>query len=123
MSHIVEIKTEIRDEQAVREACVRLKLAAPERKTVRLFSATETGLCVELPGWRYPVVCNVLTGELRFDNYNGHWGPQAELNKFLQAYAVEKAKIEARKKGHLAYETAQEDGSIKVTVHVRGATR
>jgi hypothetical protein len=123
MSHIVEIKTEIRDEQAVRAACVRLKLAAPERKTVRLFSATETGLCVELPGWRYPVVCNVLTGELRFDNYNGHWGPQAELHKFLQAYAVEKAKIEARKKGHLAYETAQEDGSIKVTVHVRGATR
>ena len=123
MSHIVEIKTEIRDEQAVRAACVRLKLAAPERKTVRLFSATETGLCVELPGWRYPVVCNLLTGELRFDNYNGHWGPQAELNKFLQAYAVEKAKIEARKKGHLAYETAQEDGSIKVTVHVRGVTR
>lgn len=123
MSHIVEIKTEIRDEQAVRAACVRLKLAAPERKTVRLFSATETGLCVELPGWRYPVVCNVLTGELRFDNYNVHWGPQAELHKFLQAYAVEKAKIEARKKGHLAYETAQEDGSIKVTVHVRGATR
>jgi hypothetical protein len=123
MSHIVEIKTEIRDEQAVRAACVRLKLAAPERKTVRLFSVTETGLCVELPGWRYPVVCNVLTGELRFDNYNGHWGPQAELNKFLQAYAVEKAKNEARKKGHLAYETAQEDGSIKVTVHVRGATR
>jgi hypothetical protein len=123
MSHIVEIKTEIHDEQAVRAACVRLKLAAPERKTVRLFSATETGLCVELPGWRYPVVCNVLTGELRFDNYNGHWGPQAELNKFLQAYAVEKAKIEARKKGHLAYETPMEDGSIRVTVHVRGATR
>jgi hypothetical protein len=123
MSHIVEIKTEVRDEQAVRSACVRLKLAAPETRTVRLFSATETGLCVELPGWRYPVVCNVLTGELRFDNYNGHWGPQAELNKFLQAYAVEKAKIEARKKGHLAYETAQEDGSIKVTVHVRGGNR
>ena len=123
MSHIVEIKTEIRDEQAVRSACVRLKLAAPERKTVRLFSATETGLCVGLPGWRYPVVCNVLTGELRFDNYNGYWGPQAELNKFLQAYAVEKAKIEARKKVHLAYETAQEDGSIKVTVHVRGGNR
>ena len=123
MSHIVEIKTEVRDEQAVRAACVRLKLAAPERKTVRLFSATETGLCVELPGWRYPVVCNLLTGELRFDNYNGHWGPQAELHKFLQAYAVEKAKIEARKKGRLAYETPMEDGSIRVTVHVRGATR
>ena len=121
MSHIVEIKTEIRDEQAVRAACVRLKLAAPERKTVRLFSATETGLCVELPGWRYPIVCNLLTGELRFDNYNGHWGPQAELHKFLQAYAVEKAKIEARKKGHSVSETQLQDGSIKVTVRVGGA--
>ena len=77
MSHIVEIKTEIRDEQAVRSACVRLKLAAPETKTIRLFSATATGLCVELPGWRYPVVCNLLTGQIQFDNYNGHWGPQA----------------------------------------------
>jgi len=123
LSHIVEIKTEIRDEQAVRAACVRLKLAAPETKTVRLFSATATGLCVQLPGWRYPVVCNLLTGQIQFDNYGGHWGAQAELNKFMQAYGVEKAKIEARKKGHLAYETAQEDGSIKVTVHVRGGTR
>ena len=123
MSHIVEIKTEVRDETAVKAACVRLQIPAPEHKTVKLFAATATGLCVQLPGWRYPVVADLKTGQLQYDNYNGHWGPQAELHKFLQGYAVEKAKLEARKKGHLAYETAQEDGSIKVTVHVRGGTR
>jgi hypothetical protein len=121
MSHIVEIKTEIRDEAAVKAACVRLQLATPEHKTVRLFSATVTGLCVQLPGWRYPVVADLKTGQLQYDNYNGHWGPQGELGNFLQGYAVEKAKLEARRKGHRVSECKLDDGSIKVTVHVGGA--
>ena len=121
MSHIVEIKTEIRDEAAAKAACVRLQIPTPEHKTVRLFSATATGLCVQLPNWRYPVVADLATGKLAYDNYQGHWGPQAELNKFLQGYAVEKSKLEARKKGHSVSETRLQDGSIKVTVHVGGA--
>jgi hypothetical protein len=121
LSHIVEIKTEIRDEQAVRAACTRLNLAAPEHKTVRLFNATATGLCVQLPGWNYPVVANLQTGQVQYDNFNGHWGEQKHLNQFLQGYAVEKAKIEARKKGHSVTETALQDGAIKVTIRVGGA--
>ena len=121
LSHIVEIKTEIRDEQAVRAACVRLQVPTPEHKTVRLFNATATGLCVQLSGWSYPVVANLATGQLSYDNYNGHWGEQKHLNSFLQAYAVEKAKIEARKKGHSVSETQLQDGSIRVTIRVGGA--
>ena len=121
MSHVVEIKTEIRDEQAIRAACVRLQLAAPEHKTCRLFNATATGLCVQLPGWNYPVVCETQSGAVKYDNYQGHWGEQKYLNSFLQAYAVEKAKIEGRKKGHTCSETRLEDGSIKVTIRVGGA--
>ena len=121
MSHVVEIKTEVRDEQAVKAACVRLQLTTPEHKTVRLFNATATGLCVQLPGWSYPVVANLATGQLQYDNYQGHWGEQKHLHSLLQAYAVEKAKIEARKKGHIVTETSLQDGSIRVTVHVGGA--
>ncbi len=121
MSHIVEIKTELRDEQAIRAACVRLQLASPEHKQARLFSTTATGLCVELAGWRYPVVCNLESGQVSYDNYNGAWGRQEELNKFLQGYAVEKTKIEARKKGHSVSETRLQDGSIRVSVRVGGA--
>ena len=79
MSHIVEIKTEIRDEQAVKAACARLNLPQPEHKTARLFSATATGLCVQLPGWQYPVVCELATGALKYDNFNGRWGDQSYL--------------------------------------------
>jgi hypothetical protein len=121
LSHIVEITTEIRDEQAVKAACVRFQLATPEHKTVRLFSATATGLCVQLPAWTYPLVCSLQTGQLQYDNYQGSWGEQKHLNSFLQAYAVEKARIEARKKGQRVSETKLEDGSIRVTVHVGGA--
>jgi len=121
LSHIVEIKTEIRDEQAIRAACVRLQLAAPEHKTCRLFNATATGICVQLPRWNYPLVCNLQTGQVQYDNYGGNWGEQKHLNSFLQAYAVEKARIEARKKGHRVSECKLEDGSIRVTVHVGGA--
>ena len=121
LSHIVEIKTEVKDEAAVKAACVRLQVPTPEHKTVRLFNATATGLCVQLSGWSYPVVCNLQTGQVQYDNYNGHWGEQKELNSFLQAYAVEKTKIEARKKGHSVSETRLQDGSIRVTVKVGGA--
>jgi hypothetical protein len=121
VSHIVDIKTEIRDEAAVKAACTRLQLPTPEHKTVRLFSATATGLCVQLTGWSYPVVCDLQSGRVQYDNYNGHWGEQSRLNQFLQGYAVEKAKIEARKKGHSVSETRLQDGSIRVTVRVGGA--
>ena len=121
MSHIVQIKTQVTDEAAVKAACIRLQLPVPDHKTARLFSATVTGLCVQLPGWRYPLVCGLKTGQLEFDNYQGYWGEQKHLDAFLQGYAVEKAKLEARKKGHSVSETRLEDGSIRLAVRVGGA--
>ena len=44
MSHIVEIKTEVRDEAAVKSACSRLHFPQPTRGTFQLYSSTETGL-------------------------------------------------------------------------------
>ena len=126
MSHIVEIKTEVRDEAAVQSACSRLHLPRATRGIFELYSSTETGLDIELPHWKYPVVATSyesgrLTGQLRFDNYNGRWGSQEFLDRFLQTYAVEKAKIEARKKGHSVVEQRLDNGSIKLTVNVGGA--
>ena len=54
----------------------------------------------ELPGWQYPAVIDTQSGVVRYDNYEGHWGDQQHLDRFLQLYAVEKAKLEARKKEH-----------------------
>ena len=120
MSHIVTIQTEVRDPTAVHAACDRLRLAPPRHGTVRLFTTEATGLLVELPRWRYPVVCQTETGILAYDNYRGRWGEQQQLDRFLQAYAVERAKIEARKKGHSVTEQQLHDGSIKLTIQVAG---
>jgi hypothetical protein len=76
---------------------------------------------VQLPAWNYPLVCNLQTGQVQYDNYGGNWGEQKHLNSFLQAYSVEKCRIEARRKGHRVSEAKLEDGSIRVTVHVGGA--
>jgi hypothetical protein len=121
MSHIVEVKTEVRDAAAVHSACRRLKLEPPVRGTTRLFSGEASGLIVKLPGWRYPAVFDTASGQARYDNYEGRWGEQVQLDHFLQAYAVEKAKLEARKKGHTVTEQRVTGGAIKLTVQVGGA--
>jgi hypothetical protein len=116
MSHVVTIQTKVHDPAAVAAACQRLGLPAPTQGTASLFSGEATGLLVQLPGWEYPAVIDTLTGTVRFDNYSGHWGEQQHLDRFLQMYAVEKAKLEARKKGYSVSEQALQDGSIKVQV-------
>ena len=73
LSHIVQIETEIRDPVAIRSACSRLSLAEPIFGEAKLFSTRRTGWIVQLTDWRYPVVCDVNTGKLAFDNYQGRW--------------------------------------------------
>ena len=82
MSHVVSIKTEVRDAIAVRAACQRLGLPAPRQRTVTFFNDEATGLAVELPGWRYPLVCDLDEAELHFDNFEGRWGEPARLDAF-----------------------------------------
>ena len=116
MSHVVQILTQVRDPVAVRAGCDRLKLPAPVEGEVKLFSETVTGLAVQLRDWRYPVVFNITTGETKFDNYGGRWGHQERLDEFLQAYAVEKTKLEARRSGYSVIEQPLIDGSVKLTL-------
>jgi len=122
LSHIVSIKTEVRDPAAVHSACRRLGLPEPVRGTARLFEGEAAGLLVKLRDWLYPVVVDTATGHVRFDNYNGAWGRQEHLDRFLQIYAVEKARIEALKRGHSVVERPLADGSIRVTIQVGGAS-
>src|SRR5438876_261302 len=116
MSHIVTIQTKLHDPIAVVAACLRLNLPAPVEGTATLFSGEASGLLVNLPDWTYPLVVNTTTGQVAFDNYEEAWGRQEHLDHFLQLYAVEKTKLEARKKGYSVTEQALNDGSIKLQV-------
>jgi hypothetical protein len=116
MSHIVTIQTRLHDPVAIAAACQRLDLPAPVQGTTQLFSGAATGLLVQLPGWRYPVVIDTQAGSVQFDNYRGKWGTQEQLDRLMQLYAVERAKLEARKKGYQISEQQLSDGSIKLQI-------
>lgn len=120
MSHIVKIRTEIRDPQGVAQACQRLGLTSPVFGLAKLFSAEATGWQVRLPDWRYPVVCDTTIGELHYDNFNGRWGALDRLHQFQQAYAIEKTRLEARRRGHTLTEQSLADGSVKLTIQIGG---
>ncbi len=44
------------------------------------------------------------------------WGAQKELDRLLQAYAIEKCRIEARRRGHAVTEQQLEDGSVRLQI-------
>lgn len=116
MSHIVTVATKVRDSVAVTAACQRLGLPLPTHGTAELFSGKATGLLVQFPGWQYPAVIDTDSGTISYDNFNGMWGEQAAMDKFLQAYAVEGTKLAARKKGLQVSEQTLQDGSIKLHI-------
>ena len=120
MSHIVTIKTQVRDANAVRKTCVRLNLEQPVQGTFKLFNAEVSGHAVRLRDWKYPLVCQLDTGQLHYDNFGGRWGKTQWLDEFMQTYAIEKTKLEARKQGHTAAEKDLADGSVKITINVGG---
>ena len=76
VSHIITIQTQVRDPAASCAACERLKLPPPTEGSFSVFSAESAGHAVQLPGWRYPLVCETTSGQLRYDNYNGRWGEE-----------------------------------------------
>ena len=49
------------------------------------------------------------------------WGDQKHLDQFMHAYAVEKCKLEARRRGHTVTEHQMKNGAIRLVVGVGGA--
>ena len=123
MSHIIPIRTEVRDRLAVERACSRRGLAAPEGGEADVCGTWETGLLVRLEGWEFPAVRDLASGTVECDNYEGHWGAAGRLDAFLQAYAVEKATLEARRRGHSVVEQRLPGGSVKLVSGLAGEAR
>lgn len=115
MSHIVTIRSQLRDAVAIGAACRRLGLAEPVHGTATMYAGqTAQGLLVQLPGWEFPIAIDTTSGEVKADNFGGHWGEQVPLDRFVQMYVVEKCRLEARRKGLTMTETVLPDGSVKL---------
>lgn len=119
MSHLVTMKSEMRNQQAIRNACAALKLKAPETGKLELYDGSaHEGTLVRLPGWQYPV-CIKADGQLAFDNYNGHWGSLAELERLQQRYAAEVVKLEMGEEWEIT-EVMQPNGELLLTLEQGG---
>ena len=115
MSHTITVKDlKMPDLDILTAACDRLGLGAPRHGTHSVYSAKHTGHAVNLPEWRYPVVVDD-GGTIRYDNYNGSWGSQNELDKLKQAYGVEAGhKIARDQRLRVVAEEVLTDGSVKL---------
>jgi hypothetical protein len=115
MSEIVVVKIQVRDQAALDAACKRLGLAPSYEGHHKVYTKMQSGRAVKLTGWKYPVVFDLSTGQGVYDNFEGEWGQQVELDKLLQMYGTEKGKIELRRMGKIPVETKRQDGSIVLT--------
>lgn len=136
MSHIVTIKTELRDLQAIRAACKRLGWTFVEgQRTYAWYgrymgdsqlpegiTQEELGHCdhaIRVPGASYEIGLKA-TGRgfvPLWDYWHAGKLPENAGQRLAQAYAIEKARAEARRAGHTVSERQLADGSVQLTIN------
>lgn len=124
MSHISKIELEVTDLYALQLACKRLGLEFVKgQKTFKWFGAKD-GQCahaIKVPDAGYEIGVMRSNGayELKCDFFDQNIGKAIGKNsgRLKQAYAVEKARVEARRKGYRVIEKHTDTG-IRLQVRV-----
>ena len=122
MSHFTEIKTQIKDIEALRLACRELGLPLLQNTQARGYSDNKTkgDFVIQLKG-PYDIAINQQpdgTFGLTADLWQGHVEKEVGkgYGKLLQLYGVHKATIEARKKGLSVLRRQQQNGAITLVL-------
>jgi len=123
MSHISKIELEVNELNTLDSACKRLGLELVKGQKNFKWFGQKTGDCdhaIRVPEAEYEIGITRVNGiyELECDYYDRNIGTAiGEKGGLLkQAYAVEKTKTEARRKGYLAIEKQTDTG---IRLHVR----
>jgi hypothetical protein len=119
VSHFTEIKTQIKDIEALRLACAELGVSLVPNTSARGYSdtATKGDYVIRLKGL-YDIALNKQadgTYGLTADLWQGRVEQEvgSKYGKLLQLYGVHKATLEARRKGLSVLRRPQPNGSIK----------
>lgn len=120
MSHWTTVKIEVRDLNALRHALSELKLELRGKGPARYYEGTtEFDAVIPLPG-RYDIgLTKTEAGySLHADWHDNQVAPYVghEFKKLVQLYGVQKATIEAHKKGLTVTRTVQSNGAIKLAI-------
>lgn len=122
MSHFTEIQSQIRDLEALRDACIELGLELAYDTEARGYAGqTRKGDAVIKLNGPYDIAVNQQpdgTYALTTDWWNGHVEKEVGTNysKLFQLYGVHKAMREARRKGYLTTRKTLPNGAIKLTI-------
>jgi hypothetical protein len=127
MSHFTTIKTQIKDIEALRLACLEMGLSLLQNTEARGYD-TKTlkgDYVIKLKG-PYDIAVNKQPNGsfgVTSDLWQGHVEKEVGkgYGKLLQLYGVHKATIEARKKGISVLRRQKQDGSIKLVLMGVGA--
>jgi hypothetical protein len=122
MSHFTEIKTQIKDIDALRSACLEMGLPLLQNTEARGYyeNKTKGDYIIQLKG-PYDIALNKQadgTFGLTADLWQGHVEKEVGpgYGKLLQFYGVHKATLEARKRGLSVLRRHQQNGSIKLVL-------
>ena len=121
MSHFTTIQTQIRDLDALADACRELGVELTTGKARGFNGNTRTGEAVIKLNGPYDIAVNKASDGsygLTTDWWNGHVEKEVgkEFGKLLQLYGVYKASREARKRGYTVRRQSLKDGSIKLAI-------
>jgi hypothetical protein len=123
MSHFVTIHTQIRDIDALRDACGELGLGLLQDSSARGFATQSTPgqFIVRLKG-PYDIALNRASDKepygLTTDWWNGHVEKEVgkDYGRLLQLYGVHKATREALRRGRSVRRRQFDDGTIKLSI-------
>lgn len=122
MSHFTSIQTQIKDLDALHDACKELGVELVHGCVARGYAAnTRTGDAVIKLKGPYDIALNRQEDgnyALTTDWWNGHVEKDvgANFTKLIQLYGVHKAMREAKKKGYLTNRKTLPNGAIKLTI-------
>jgi hypothetical protein len=119
MSHLTRIELELQDLQVLKSACKRLNLEFRQDQKEFVWFARRRTSCeavIKVPGANYEI--GIIRNQdrkgynLQTDFYDKNIGRAIGPNGGLlkQAYAIEKGKLEARKKGYQVFEQQTQNG-------------
>lgn len=114
MSHTVKVKDiKLTNAAALERAASRLGISVQKVANQRMYGGTVLGpgTVLQIPGWRYPVHVDE-KGEASYDNYNGVWGKQADLDLLMQNYNAMCVAGALESDGWITNETTDEQGNI-----------
>jgi hypothetical protein len=121
MSHFTTIQTQVRDLDALADACRELGVELTTGAARGYNGNTRTGEAVIKLKGPYDIAVNKTADGnygLTTDWWNGHVEREVgrDYGKLLQLYGVYKASREARKRGYTVRRQSLKDGSIKLAI-------